>query len=346
MVVVLIGHEFSNVFYRFMAVYFAAFMAGYLLIFKKFRLTGIPKVLIFISVRTILLICAAYFLLKLVFFDLFSRMNVLLIVFERQEHASTLGESAVDIFFYSFSFLIYTLKFENLRAIKALPIILVILNEAIAASRAVIIVCLLFMLSVNIIQQSGRVKIGLALRTVLLLLGLFLLIGYFRGSFDGQNIFDVLILYAVGGLVAFDQVLREGVIVETSFNLMPAVAKIISGGGDNSSVNNFAYTAIQTPVFTNIYTAFREVYNDFGQGFKMIFFALLHGCFTRCVDLYAFRTNLNSSDVAPFGILTVFNLYFLFYPIFLFSFLLVPLVVCIFIRLRPSSSKTLYTRLP
>ena len=313
------------------------FSTGFLIIYKRFNFTGIKKILIRVNPIYVLITVLIYILIKISAFDLFVDIKNIISEFKRPEKSTELVESIIDYAFYTFAFLCYPLESKEKKYINVIPMIALIIIETIAASRAVIVVSIFYMMSVNLIQNKSSDRIKNFIKLALILIIVFTTVGYLRGSFD-QGLFRVLSVYLFGGLMAFDTILINEAVVNSNINMFPTIAKIFNGAGINITPNEYNYPLVGKEIPTNIYTSFREVYNDFGSGILMFIFALMHGVITGIISKYNFKNNIFTSDIALLSLISTFNLYFVFYPIFLFSFIYLVILISLFFRFRSVSA--------
>lgn len=328
------SYTFSSEFMNFLAIYFLFFSIGYILLYKKIKHFTIKKLTLYLDYKKVIIICCFYLLLKILVFDLFSDINRIVSSFQRNEVGTSFPESVIDYLFYAFAYFSYPVRINKKISVNILPMIILIVMEFIAASRAVIMVSVLFMMATTITQKKNQRVNLVVIQYIILMCVLFLIIGFLRGSFENIEILKVVMIYIFGGLMAFDYVLMNNISVQSIVNIFPIVAKISAIFDPGITYNSYAYPLPNSNIPTNIYTVFREVYNDLGQSLGVPIFALGHGLLTKLPTAHKFEHNLYTSDITPYALIITFNLYFLFYPIFLFSFIYLLIIGSLFLRIK------------
>lgn len=245
---------------------------------------------------------------------------------------SSLIEMFINIsaFFFSFEFWKYK------RRVDLFPIILVLIVAFFSASRAVLIIHLIFLGGAGLFAHDSRkILLRIIVLGIFILLGVFSIIGFFRGSFSDSKEFILMVnSYAFGGLAAFQTFFAgfpgSGWNLDL-FNVIPGLAKLFNLLGFSFEVNNYKYSAISSPFLTNIYTSFREVIVAFGI-YGSLLFALLHGYVSSYSDQALNYFHHKTFTLAPL-ILTA-NIFFLFYPVTMYMFVVVYLLFILIFKLK------------
>lgn len=216
-----------------------------------------------------------------------------------------------------------------------LPYIMVVLISVLAASRAVIIIHTLFLVGSGLSIKGSLIKfMRIMIISAAVVLCLFVGIGFYRGSFNtSKGLFEIVFAYMFGGLFAFESFyeLNNDEWAFSVLNILPGFTKLLNMFGLPLDVNNYKYTAVTFPFITNIYTSFREIITSFGVKGSIIF-ALFHGYLSGKLDVSWNKSCLNARVLGP--IVLTGNLYFLFYPITMYVFVVVYVLILPFFKLK------------
>jgi oligosaccharide repeat unit polymerase len=288
---------------------------------KKFSING----------RWLILLASALILFYL-WFSRDSINKILNISYSRQEEESSALLAVVENTINIIGLMSAVIYAQTRRKFYLIPFVSVLIIGIIGASRAVIVIQAIALLTAVISSQSRAAnRFGLYIVSILSII-FFLLIGALRGSFSGEEqILDVILTYMFGGLIAFDYFIKNPDPVFFSFNTAPGLLKFLNILGVDEVANNYKYVPITYPIYTNIYSSFREVISDFGYVGSIIF-AVFHGYLSQKSDSW---NNCFSYWRRSFAIIIMtFNFYFLFYPITMFMFVIAFLVIVPFIKIK------------
>lgn len=259
--------------------------------------------------------------------------------YSRSEESSSLFLAVIENSLNIIGLMCATIYAQTKKKIYLLPFVSILIIGIISASRAIMLIQAIA-LYVAFIAVPSRVKDKFSVYFISLTPPIFfIIIGVFRGSFSSDEpVTRVVLTYIFGGLIAFDQFLSNPEQASFSLNIAPGLIKIINIIGLDLMANNYKYEPIAYPVYTNIYSSFRELISDFGYSGSIIF-AAIHGYLSQKSDSWIISFSYWRQSYAI--LIMTFNAYFLFYPITMFMFVIAFMIIVPFMKIKTNERRVL-----
>jgi oligosaccharide repeat unit polymerase len=208
------------------------------------------------------------------------------------------------------------------------PIALCFLVSVVQLERARLIMLTITLSFLLFHTNYNRLGKGFFL-TILFIISAFIIIGTVRGSFATESdplwyLFDKVLVYIVGGFPAFSQFFEnsQAFIDADYFNTFPFIAKVLNVFGLEFEINNYKYTLVYIPQVSNIFTGYRQIFQDFGLVGSLLF-SFMAGLMIGFLEVLC-RARLSTNNVgftlSLFLMIVLFWLYIPFYSIFMFMF--------------------------